>query len=415
MTPSSRPPQSAAVDSMSLSATATASTSTSASVSATSASAHMARFEFSDLGTKILMVEWHPNLLPPSPSSCPSSSLPSTNTTVSTTIADIAAAAAASSTTSSSDTTISDTTASDTVTAVSSKDVHRITPQSDTIVTTDTTTTTPILPNPAVHGPQAAAAAAAWEVSWPGKSTFLPASETDHDEAGPRRRVYFLLPPEAPIPTHVTITPPGSDQILVKPLPAIFPPGFDAEAGTRGVLHTLWAKKRLSELHREMEAELRANAESVGLEMAMAEKEWIVANFLSTPSPPPPCPDAAASAAPAAPTPGRLRLGDKLKGLRLATSAADLVPNPKANTFTGTDVPSQTLSPQGTDIAVSSFSSSMARGTVRAAEPMSLDAAVRGESALIQGDSCDGEDELFALPLSPRSPDMKRGPFSALG
>lgn len=159
----------------------------------------------------------------------------------------------------------------------------------------------------------------AWEVSWPGKSTFLPARDTDQDEAGTRRRVYFLLPPEASIPTNVTIRPPGRPSIVVKPLPAIFPPGFDVESGARGVLHTLWAKKRLSELQREMEAEMRANAESVGLEMALTEKQWIIENFLPSPSAPVPM-------SPRSPVPGRL--GDKLKGLRLATSPEDLMPSP---------------------------------------------------------------------------------------
>ncbi|QPG99228.1 hypothetical protein C2857_001250 [Epichloe festucae Fl1] len=309
----------------------------------------MARFEFSDLGTKILMVEWHPG---------PSSSTTTTGTGTGTAAtADMANAADAADT--------------------AARGVH----------------------------PMGLLSAAAWEVSWPGKSTFLPARETDHHEAGPRRRVYFLLPPEAPIPAEVTITPPGRPNILVKPLPAIFPPAFDVEAGTRGVLHTLWAKKRLSELQREMEAEMRANAESVGLEMAMTEKQWIVENFLASPSSNAPVP-----MSPRSPIPGRV--GDKLKGLRLATSPADLTPSPTANTFTGTDIPSQTLSPQGGDVAVSSFSS-FPRGNGYA-QPMSLNAAIKGKPVPANVSSRDGEDDLFALPLSPRSPDMKRGSFSVL-
>lgn len=230
--------------------------------------AHLARFEFSDHGTKILMVEWHPG-----------------------------------------------GTAGDAA------------PPGGATDEADTTARPPVAPNPdpdpASASPdkatQPALDAAVWEVSWPGKSTFLPARDTDEDEAGPRRRVYFLLPQEAPIPASVTITRPGRSSLVLKPLPAIFPDGFDAEAGTRGVLHTLWAKKRLSELEREMKAELRANAESVGLEMAMAEKQWIIDNFLRPPSAPLPM-------SPRSPVPGRL--GDKLKGLRLATSPADLGPSP---------------------------------------------------------------------------------------
>jgi hypothetical protein len=176
--------------------------------------------------------------------------------------------------------------------------------------------------------------AAAWEVSWAGKSTFLPARDTD-DEDDARRRVYFMLPPDAPVPATVTVSCPGRPSIVLKPLPAIFPEHFHVESGPRGVLHTIWAKKRLRELELEMEAELRANAESVGLEMALAEKQWIVDNFLRAPPSSPPASSsnttsssnsAAAATSPRSPVSGRL--GDKLKGLRLATSPADLVPSP---------------------------------------------------------------------------------------
>lgn len=51
--------------------------------------------------------------------------------------------------------------------------------------------------------------------------------------------------------------------------------------------------------------------------------------------------------------------------------------------------------------------------------PLSLNAALRGDitatvSAPVRLDRQDPEDDLFALPLSPRSPDMKKSPFSAL-
>lgn len=61
---------------------------------------------------------------------------------------------------------------------------------------------------------------------------------------------------------------------------------------------------------------------------------------------------------------------------------------------------------------MSSFSA-ISRGNGHA-YPMSLDAAVKGDSTLPNTCSWDGEDDLFALPISPRSPDMKRSPFSAL-
>ncbi|KAK2593578.1 hypothetical protein QQS21_008707 [Conoideocrella luteorostrata] len=361
MEPSSEPPRSTIVEeSASASATTPAPVPAPGPAStaadpppASIATAHLARFEFSDLGTKILMVEWHPG----------------TSTTGFVPTAGIGLA-----------------TPSSVTVAPNSK------PDADTTAKSSASN---------VHS--AASDAAAWEVSWLGKSTFLPARETDHDEAGQRRRVYFLLPPGASIPTEVTITSPGRPSIVLKPLPAIFPPGFDAESGARGVLHTLWAKKRLSELKREIEAEMRTNTESVGLEMAIAEKQWIIENFLISPS-------VTVPLSPRSPGPGRL--GNKLKGLRLATSPEDLIPSPTANTFTGTDIPSQALSPLGGDIAVSSFSS-ISRGN-GPTEPISLNAAMKGNLIPGHAGSCDGEDDLFALPLSPRSPDMKRGPFSAI-
>lgn len=220
--------------------------------------AHLARFEFSDYGTKILMVEWHPGA-----------------------------------------------------------------------VTTGSVTGPPpaeSVPSPAEPDSDPAEDVSAWQISWPGKSTVLPASESDRDQDGARRRVYFLLPTDAPVPGTITLAGPGNrPPLLLKPLPAIFPEGFDFEAGPRGVLHTIWAKKRLSELDREMDAELRTNAESVGLEMVRAERQWIIDNFL--PLPPAKKSDSAARAlSPRSPGPGRL--SDKLKGLRLATASADLIPSP---------------------------------------------------------------------------------------
>lgn len=235
--------------------------------------AHLARFEFSDLGTKVLMVEWHPG--------APTSS------------ADAIANG--------------DPTPSSDLTPPSDD----LAPNTSSHADDNTRSTSGNVNRPAPDF-------TAWQVSWAGKSTYLPARDTDEDEAGPRRRVYFFLPPESPVPANVTITRPGRPSLLVKPLPAIFPAGFDVESGARGVLHTLWAKRRLCELEREMDAEMRANAESVGLEMALAEKQWIVDNFLR-PQP------SSLPMSPKSPIPGRL--GEKLKGLRLATSPADLSPS----------------------------------------------------------------------------------------
>lgn len=62
-------------------------------------------------------------------------------------------------------------------------------------------------------------------------------------------------------------------------------------------------------------------------------------------------------------------------------------------------------------MAVSSFAA-MSRGGATA--PMSLNAvAATGKPASAPGIDTD-DDDLFALPMSPRSPDMVRSPFSAL-
>lgn len=217
---------------------------------------HLARFEFSDQGTKVLMVEWQPE-------------------------------------------------------ADSTSEDH----EAGTASSKDVSSSTEAIGANASSNSLGKTAVSGWEVSWPGKSTILPASDTDQD--GAKRRVYFLLPHDVPVPPTVTIARYGQPSLSVKPLPAIFPEGFNAESGTRGVLHTLWAKKRLSELEREMDAEMRANAESVGLQMAFTEKQWIVDTFLTMPAAPTTIP-----MSPRSPVAGRL--GEKLKGLRLATSPEEL-------------------------------------------------------------------------------------------
>lgn len=188
-----------------------------------------------------------------------------------------------------------------------------------------------------------------WEVKWEGKETLLVLPIRDTDAPETTCRIYFLLPPKAPIPTLVTISfisPPKSGgqedsaaaavaqpDLHTKPLPAIFPEGLQVneEKGTRGVLHTIWAKKRLEQLEAEIVAEMKKNGESVGLEMAYQEKQWIVDHFglqIDTSSAeaiplPPQSPNSATSpASPRSPIGGRL--GEKLKGLKLATSPAGL-------------------------------------------------------------------------------------------
>ncbi|KAJ4272347.1 hypothetical protein NW762_001060 [Fusarium torreyae] len=350
---------------------------------------HLARFEFSDDGTKVLMVEWYPDAVqgpatsadPPADSSG-SHSAPDTDH-VSATDPDPASASGV---------------------------------KVDNINKTN------------------------WQVSWPGKSTYLPAADPEQlSESGNapesssrqrRRRVFFLLPPDATVPSTITITPPGAPSLTLKPLPAIFPPGLAADPGNRGVLHTLWARQRLAAIDREVAAELRNNAEGVGVEIALAERQWILDTFINPPQLP-----TDSFTRPAATRSPTGRLGDKLKGLKLATSPADLTPSTTgthkslcsharqklihhqtANTFMSPISQSHPFQPRGRDIAVSSHE---AMASNAPAGPISLNAALHGDvtaaaSAPVRPLRRDDEDDLFALPMSPRSPDMKKSPFSAL-
>lgn len=191
-----------------------------------------------------------------------------------------------------------------------------------------------------------------WNVSWAGKTSVLPADERPSDSL---RRFYFLLPPHTTIPPVVTLyyeprstasnttdsadLPPSKprDALRLNPLPAIFPAELGATgrtAGKKGVLHTIWAKKRVRVLEAEIAAETRNNIEGIALHMAIQEKEWIEENFgvgsravdLVSSSH-----DSANSssnypATPVSPISGR-KLSDKLKGLKLQTSEKDLTMN----------------------------------------------------------------------------------------
>ncbi|KAF4338250.1 hypothetical protein FBEOM_7868 [Fusarium beomiforme] len=329
---------------------------------------HLARFEFSDAGTKVLMVEWYPDAVRgPAESAAPIA-----------------------------DTSSSEQSASAAGRNSATEPAPAFTPE-DNINTT------------------------CWQVSWPGKSTNLPAADPEPDsDAGTalessshqrRRRVFFLLPADATVPPTITITPPGSPSLTLKPLPAIFPPGLAADPGNRGVLHTLWARQRLAAIDREVAAELRNNAEGVGVEIALAERQWILDTFINPPQlPSDSMPRPVATRSPAG------RLGDKLKGLKLATSPADLTPSTTANTFMSPTSQSHPFQPRGRDIAVSSHEV-MTSNTFTG--PISLNAALHGNvattaSAPVRPLRRNDEDDLFALPMSPRSPDMKKSPFSAL-
>lgn len=180
-----------------------------------------------------------------------------------------------------------------------------------------------------------------WHVSWEGKTALLPADEQTSDKT---RRFYFLLPPGITVPPVVNLSyvpQPNSastikqpDSTLINPLPAIFPPELGATArtaGKKGVLHTIWAKKRLQTLDKEIREESLINVEGVALQMAIQEKEWIEVNFgVSVPSSafdvssssPATSSVSLPSLTPISPTTGS-KLSEKLKGLKLDTSEKD--------------------------------------------------------------------------------------------
>ncbi|KAK4951878.1 hypothetical protein LTR10_009798 [Elasticomyces elasticus] len=293
-----------------------------------------------------------------------------------------------------------------------------------------------------------------WEISWEGKKTVLPAADPSK-EAGdelPLNRMYFMLGPGVVVPTSVKLQK-GGIQWRTNPLPAIFSPELGAtarQAGKKGVLHTIWAKKRLQVLQREIDAETKTNNEGIGLEMAEAEKEWIEENFgvlskpvsLGIPSQGSLAAAMSNSTNPASPrSPGGGRLMDKLKGLRLGTSSQQL--SNRSSSQADTHNP---LSPEMSDVAVGSFGSfaalkGMPTQSDLAAKPAqapqkrmaaqrppdsfvsrqqqqggmgSLNAFADNDMGFqsMQQPEPDKADDLFALPMSPRSPDMTKSPFS---
>ncbi|ESZ91348.1 hypothetical protein SBOR_8256 [Sclerotinia borealis F-4128] len=279
-----------------------------------------------------------------------------------------------------------------------------------------------------------------WEVSWEGKSTVLAARD---GAEGKLHRLYFLLAPGACIPRIIKLSQVGGKIIQTNPLPAIFPPELGSsarQAGRKGVLHTVWAKKRISVLQKEIDAEMKTNGEGVGLEMAMQEKQWIEENFGVGPKITQP--DIQNNATLTSPkTPGGGRLSEKLKGLKLGTSAHDLskisgmykaidsqIKSMRLNIieskFEGHSNP---LSPEQGDVAVSSFS--LFHGATSRPHPPrlvaqkpnnrssqhgmnSLNAVALDDMPQETFDEDQTEDELFAIKMSPRSPEMTRSPFS---
>jgi hypothetical protein len=300
-----------------------------------------------------------------------------------------------------------------------------------------------------------------WHVSWDGSTRVLPANDQQTTDV---HRMYFLLPAGSAVPKRVTLTHQPEDVGRTpvvwhtNPLPALFPPELGASAraaGKKGVLHTIWAKKRLQVLQKEIETESKDNIEGIGLLMAVQEKEWIEQTFgvnarpsglsISLPAATP------TNNGPASPrSPGGGRLLDKLAGLKLSTNQRDLTPKSEP-----ADAPfANPLSPEGTDVAVSSFSSfAMLKGenpASLAAKPpqqpqttaprrvavqvpppsvvarqdstgmASLNALsspaplFQSRGPIIEGDD-DKDDGLFASPIDPRSPEIGKSPFSFAG
>ena len=277
-----------------------------------------------------------------------------------------------------------------------------------------------------------------WEVDFEGKAASFPLSEEDSNGT---RRVYFLIAPQVTIPPEVTISQPGTGyKTTAKSMPAIFAPGLGVDskdAGKRGVLHTIWANKRLSQLQEEIQRELQDNSEGVGLEMALQERQWIVDHFGLEPLESNSGSQAATTLSPIAPpsptpqtprTPVGGRLGERLKGLRLATSPTDLANKPgKLSTgahihliqtltfglFLGTNANNPHLHPVLPDSSRNGAATGVGSGPAVA----SLDAVIGGQKPAggdVAPGSRDTEDELFALPMSPRSPEMTTSPFSLL-
>ncbi|KAI9931219.1 hypothetical protein MW887_010881 [Aspergillus wentii] len=299
-----------------------------------------------------------------------------------------------------------------------------------------------------------------WHVSWEGKKAVIPADEQTNEST---RRFYFLLPPNVTIPPVVTLSyeppqstttalaiPNRSDSLQLNPLPAIFPPELGAtgtSAGKKGVLHTIWAKKRLQVLDKEIRAECLNNAEGIALHMALQEQEWIETNFGVGSRAAEVQNEGQASSShgsafyPMGPTTpvspsGGGKLGEKLRGLKLQTSEREL---------SGQEATAgrHLLSPQSPDVAVSSFnsfhtihnrngngSSNLNPNTNPSPAPESLktvahyppeslqvqqnatNSGFTPMSSIAQTSNSDSGEELFAKALSPRTPDLPRSPFS---
>jgi hypothetical protein len=299
-----------------------------------------------------------------------------------------------------------------------------------------------------------------WQVSWPGKKTVFPADDELAKDG--IRRLYFLLPPGQTVPPSVTLSyhaPPrgkegqgkdiegetGSPKMSIPCLPAIFTPELGATAktsGKKGVLHTIWAKKRLQVLDKEIKYEEEHNLEGIALEMARAEKSWIETNFGLLPQQKPPGLDLGGIpkgiSGPVSPgiqspkSPGGRRLSEKLKGLSIGTTEKDL--NARGGAINTPTREAHPLSPEASDVAYSSFGafrngpiSAASAGGAKKIVAQQVPESIRRQQeqggqaqagvsmnavAAGQSQKASQEDDLFAVALSPRSPDGPKSPFS---
>lgn len=376
-----------------------------------------------------------------------------------------------------------------------------------------------------------------WSVQWKGRNNStegitipsaaaqLPGQHASHGRhhstSDPSsHRLYFLLPPGAPVPPSVSISfssvssPTPEIATSIPTLPAIFPPSLltsGTSLGKKGVLHTLWAKSRMAALRAEIDEEEEKRFEGIGIEMARDELEWIKEHFgvsekhhgsIGTEHSPdrgdetaeeihrgrdtqPKTSPAQLSPPLSSPTTATSpsdRLQQKMKGLRVGTSpSSNSTPTPPSSASSATTkhapnshtptvpagvfTPPQTnssnnaeknpLSPEVGDVAVGSRSLFAAlkgphpsetpkmpavpaqttpqptKKPVAVAPPPSHGTGAPGFTGMASLDSIasatqperqarpasSGKDEepeegLFALPMSPRSPEMQRSPFS---